>query len=146
MSEGELKEGLEHTGADTDKIAARGRKRTTLATIMGVKAKRKKGDQGDMEVDSDDDMDVDMNENKTLQEKLRDKKLEFLKGRMSGSNPLEHSQKESIKKEEGERMRKKIEKTLRRSESSHFSDRRQTAKMPKHLFAGKRKMGKTDRR
>ena len=71
MSEEQLKDGLEHTGADTDKIASRGRKRTTLATIMGVKAKRKKGEQGDMEVESDDDnMDVDDNENKTLQEKL----------------------------------------------------------------------------
>jgi nucleolar GTP-binding protein len=51
-----------------------------------------------------------------------------------------------IETAESARLRKKIEKKYTKSPLINEADRRNVDKMPKHLFSGKRGIGKTDRR
>lgn len=132
-------------GANADKILERNvQNRKSLFDIMGVSKKRRKIGE-DMEVDQDADqaMDVDTND-MSMRKKLRDRKIQFALSRMEGADPKKFSSK--VQDQSMERVRHKIEKQLRKVENVTFADRVQTTKMPKHLFAGKRGNGKTDRR
>lgn len=144
ISAEELAEGLD---LDIEKVKERASKRKTLAELMGVKRKRGKGEEGDMDVDDSDEenkMDMDQEEGQSLRERLRQRKIDFALGRMEGANPWEHSLKRFDEAED--RMRKKIEKRLWKTTQIHESDRKVTDSKPRHLFAGKRGNGKTDRR
>lgn len=142
LKEDEVAEALGERGVDADAIAKRVKKRETLAKLMGVGKKIKGEDGMEVDVSDDDDMDVD---DKSARELLREKKMGFLKGRMSGADPKEHSLK--IKEPEAhDRLKKKIEKRLRRCQNVHDSDRMIQDTMPKHLNSGKRGIGSTDRR
>jgi len=143
ISAEELAEGLD---LDIEKVKERASKWKTLAELMGVKRKRGKGEEGDMDVDDSDEenkMDMDQEE-QPLRERLRQRKIDFALGRMEGANPREHSLKWFDEAED--RMRKKIEKWLWKTTQIHESDRKVTDSKPRHLFAGKRGNGKTDRR
>ena len=55
---------------------------------MGVKRKRAKGEDGDMEIDdSEEDNKMEIDDNQSLREKLRQRKIDFALGRMEGANP-----------------------------------------------------------
>lgn len=139
FNESEIFPTLEAKGADVESLKQRSKTRRTLAELMGVKGKRAKGEDG-MSVDGDEEMEVDMDE----REKLRMQKIDYRKGRMEGSNPMEHSSK--VHEETHDRLRKKIEKRLRKSVQVNEADRLIQTKKPKHLYSGKRGIGKTDRR
>ena len=123
--------------------------RKTLFEVMGVSRKRRKLDD-DMEVEGDENKDQEQpmevdRDNMDMRKKMRDRKIKFALSRMEGADP----KKLSIKSQENksmERARHKIEKQLKTTDKIHFSDRTQITKLPKHLFAGKRSNGKTDRR
>ena len=120
--------------------------RKTLFEMMGVSKKRRKiGD--DMEVDEDSTKQVAMEvdgDTRDMKRKLRDRKIRFALDRMEGADPKKLSTK--VQDKSMERVRHKIENKLRKTEAVSFADRKQTSKMPKHLFSGKRGNGKTDRR
>lgn len=124
------------------------RKRRTLFDIMGVNKKRRKvGEDEDMEVDGDEPqsvhMEIDKN-NPDLRKKMKERKIQFAISRMEGADPIKFSTK--VQDKSMERVRHKIEKRLKKVENVNFADRKQVSKMPKHLYSGKRGMGKTDRR
>lgn len=127
-------------GVNTDQILAnRVKKRKTLAELMGVSKKRQKTGEM-MEVDKD----ASMNDNQDTRELLRQKKRNFALGRMSGSDPKNHSLK--VQNEAHERVKKKIERRLKRTTQATDSDRHVVDALPKWLNSGKRGNGKTDRR
>ena len=140
----DLVEHFEKIGIETDKVSLRARKRKTLFDLMNLKNKKGKGAFGEaVAIKKDGDAEM-VDANQSLREKLREKKMGFLKGRMEGSNPKDHSLKTEIAAHI--RLRNKIEKRYQRDVNVCESDRRITDSMPKHLNSGKRGNGKTDRR
>lgn len=147
----EMAEGLtEKVGASkaSEIVDKSTKKRKTMFDILGVSKKRIKVDD-DMEVEESHNtqeipMEVDRND-MTMRKKLRDRKIKYALSRMEGADPKKLSTRTQENKSM-ERARHKIEKQLKFTDKIHFTDRTQVSKMPKHLFAGKRSNGKTDRR
>lgn len=144
----EMETGLQaKVGDKAEEIVERStRKRKTLFDVMGVSRKRKKlGD--DMEVDAAADHETPMQvdkDNMSLRKKMRDRKIQFALARMEGADPQKLSTKVLTKSMD--KIKHRIEKQLKKTDQINFADRTQVSKMPKHLFAGKRSNGKTDRR
>lgn len=149
----EAEELLAEKIGDEDKakmiIDREARKRKDLFQILGVKRKRVKTGDDDMEIDEEpeEQRQVPMDTDKgavNLKKRIRDRKLKLTIARMSGNDPKEFSTK--VHSEAGERIKRKIEKVLRHSEQVDQADRTVKTKMPKHLYAGKMGRGTKDRR
>ena len=79
-----------------------------------------------------------------LRIKSQSKVRSMSKGRREGSVPQPHPTR--VVPEEHIRLAKKINKRFKHTVNVNEADRVVTAKKPKHLYAGKRGIGKNDRR
>ncbi|KAF6744932.1 GTP binding protein 4 [Ephemerocybe angulata] len=148
----ELTEQLTKAGYDPSRIQERAE---MLAKIQGAKSKRKRDDDDDEDVDmesgddedgfEDEDMDVDGGAKKVKKVKTNSgravpKRITAAReGQMSGLRDERQLNKTRELHKFAQRPRNALAK-------AGEADRKIQTKMPRHLFAGKRKGGKTDRR
>ncbi|KAK0475552.1 P-loop containing nucleoside triphosphate hydrolase protein [Armillaria novae-zelandiae] len=147
----DLTEGMTKAGLDPSRIQDRA---TVLAKVAG--AKRKRAEEAEMDVDGDDmendgedddGMDVD-GEEKAMAKRVKgnsggvvtiDRRAPKTNRQLAGLRDEGQASKATKLRNLGQRPRNQLAK-------AGESDRAIKVKMPKHLFAGKRKGGKTQRR
>jgi nucleolar GTP-binding protein len=141
----EAQQQLAERGLDPSKFAdrARSRSRTKKRTRM--------------EEDGDDDADASMeaaeNPNKKMRSRSRNKsmsKRDPERARSLSTHPISikdgSAYKNPQQKADAEVLAKKVQKRANRNTKAGESDRRVLSEKPRHLFSGKRGIGKTDRR
>ena len=134
---------MEERGLPGEGVRARGRKRRSLADDLQLTGKKRA--HSEMEEDEEDAVGMaEDEEEKTVVERARSKLRDMSISRMEGQDPEKLSSK--VKGEEGERMRRKIEKRLRKVWNVHDSDRKISVAKPKHLYSGKSSNGTAQRR
>ncbi|TCD67314.1 Nucleolar GTP-binding protein 1 [Steccherinum ochraceum] len=148
----ELTDGLTKAGFDPSKIKARA---DQLATAAGEKRKRQREEEeAEMDVDGDEEagegdwMDVD-DEDGTTPSKRRKSNTGAVVAK-SARGPKTNRQlagmRDTAQAARATKLRNLGQRERNYQAKAGEADRAIKTKMPKHLFAGKRKMGKTDRR
>ncbi|KAH7107413.1 GTP binding protein 4 [Auriculariales sp. MPI-PUGE-AT-0066] len=144
----EMTEKLTEAGLDPSRLQERAK---MLAKARGAKRRREGGEDGEMDIDhdnggesGDDGMSIDGEDTSRKRSKANSGKTMARRGprtdrRLVGMANDVQATKATRLRNLGQRMRNMHAK-------AGESDRAIRVKMPKHLFAGKRKMGKTDRR
>ncbi|CCL98715.1 uncharacterized protein FIBRA_00719 [Fibroporia radiculosa] len=149
----ELSAGLRKAGHNPSSIEERA---VTLAKIAGAKRKRQREDEdaemdvdGEAEADGDeaDWMDVDGEEPASRKRAKANSGVVVAKGsREPRSDRRLAGMRDELQASKAIRLRDLGHRERNRLAKAGESDRAIKTKMPKHLFAGKRKMGKTNRR
>ena len=146
----ELARDLTAAGHDPSRIEERA---ALLAKARGAKRKRADDEDEGMDVDgastgSDAEMDVDVDDEEPTSAKKRAKTNSGAV--VAKRAPRANRQAAGLRDEEQARRANKLRNFDQRPRNymakAGEADRKIQTKMPKHLFAGKRKMGKTDRR
>ncbi|KAJ2932283.1 hypothetical protein H1R20_g4807, partial [Candolleomyces eurysporus] len=146
----ELTEELTKAGYDPSRIQERAE---MLAKIQGAKRKRQREDE-EMAMDEDEDEDSDDYEDEDMdvdgEVKAAKKRKTVSGGVVSKRVPASDRQMAGLKDErqysKAIKMRNLAQRPRNMLAKAGESDRAIKVKMPKHLFSGKRKGGKTDRR
>ncbi|KAH8107631.1 GTP binding protein 4 [Cristinia sonorae] len=148
----ELTGSLTKAGLDPSKIKERAEK---LAAVAGEKRKRQREEEeAEMDVDGDEEagegdwMDVDGEESTTPNKRRKsDSGAVTVRGpREPRSNRQLAGMRDSTQAAKATKLRNLGQRERNYQAKAGEADRAIKTKMPKHLFAGKRKMGKTDRR
>lgn len=143
---------LEELGFDED-TGARKRARAISASRERGRSRERKADR--MERDAEDGMDEDMTDGERAKKKFRAESRERSKSKARDSTPSRDVSAHAFKDEE--QLQKARKMTIKKIKSSMKVKGKGTARkgegdrhipdmMPKHLYTGKRGMGKTDRR
>ncbi|EIN11211.1 GTP binding protein 4 [Punctularia strigosozonata HHB-11173 SS5] len=138
---------LTKAGLDPSRIEERA---TMIAKMKGAERKRKRDDAMDIDEDDEDDgewMDVDGAERApTKRAKGNAGEVVAQNKREPKSNRQLAGMRDQAQAEKAVKLRNLGQRERNRQAKAGESDRAIKTKMPKHLFAGKRKMGKTNRR
>ncbi|KAI5117416.1 hypothetical protein M0805_005476 [Coniferiporia weirii] len=148
----DLTDGLTRAGLDPSRIQARAE---LLAKVQGAVRKRKRGEE--MDVDEDGEMDAGEGEGEWMDVDGEDVTPQKRKKTNSGAvverrkrEPRTDRQLAGMRDDAQAAKAVKLRNLGQRERNMHArageSDRAIKVKMPKHLFSGKRKMGKTNRR
>lgn len=130
----QLEEALDSAGYDVDAVSARARSQTQT---RGRPLTRDTEDN-----DHDDDaMDVDSNDPRKAIAKAKARARS-----QAPTNRLEDGVANPMHRDKADRLKKLGQKRMNRMARQGEADRHTTASLPKHLFAGKRTIGKTQRR
>eukprot|EP01017_Pseudomicrothorax_dubius_P024675 TRINITY_DN2620_c0_g1_i10.p1 TRINITY_DN2620_c0_g1~~TRINITY_DN2620_c0_g1_i10.p1 ORF type:complete len:595 (+),score=179.50 TRINITY_DN2620_c0_g1_i10:65-1849(+) len=129
----EVKEGFEEKGLPVEAVEQR---------FSSNVRKRRGRDLDEVIHEAIDNMDIEDGGDSTATRKKFDKKMRSL----SRSRSKGYKKELTPREEDMDRLRKKIQKEFRHTERATEADRSIPVKMPKHLFSGKRGIGKTDRR
>jgi len=140
-------------GLDPSRIQERAQ---MLAKIQGAKRKRDAGDDEDVEMDDDDDDDdsgsangMDLDDDESAPGPT--KRVKTNSGGVINKRAPRSNRQTAGMRDEGQfirttKLRNLGQRPRNRLAKAGEGDRAITTKMPKHLFAGKRKGGKTQRR
>ncbi|KAJ5333856.1 Nucleolar GTP-binding protein 1 [Penicillium brevicompactum] len=138
----ELTRGLDSAGYDKDAAGSRVRKQTDARSSRPITREP----TANLEVDAD-AMDVDDNPHKALaRAKSRARKYPVTDRLNDGITNGNHGVTSFTNRDKAERMLKLGQKKMQRNARAGEADRHTTVSLAKHLFSGKRGMGKTDRR
>lgn len=130
----QMEEALDSAGYDVDAVSARARSQTQT---RGRPLTRDAEDN-----DHDDDaMDVDSNDPRKAIAKAKARARS-----QAPTNRLEDGVANPMHRDKADRLKKLGQKRMNRMARQGEADRHTTASLPKHLFAGKRTIGKTQRR
>lgn len=134
----QMEEALDSAGYDIDAVSARAR---SQSQTRGRPLTR--DDDGDNDDDGHDDdaMDVDSNDPRKAIAKAKARARS-----QAPTNRLEDGVANPVQRTKADRLKKLGQKKMNRMARQGEADRHTTASLPKHLFAGKRTIGKTQRR
>ena len=142
---GEVAEKLEERGYDpTPVLENRSKKKVNPISDFEIDVRgRKRHRAGMMSDDEEEGEGMEVDEG-NVKRQARSKLQSLRSSRREGSAPPRSLSR--IETEEQGRLRRKIERKFKKSTAIHESDRRIADLMPKHLYSGKRGVGKADRR
>ncbi|KAF9893800.1 Nucleolar GTP-binding protein 1 [Aspergillus nanangensis] len=126
----QMEEALEEAGYDVDAASARARTQTHT-----------RGRTSTRDMDGDDSMDVDMSDPRQAIAKAKGRARS-----QAATNRLLDGVTDNTARDKAERLKKLGQKKMNRMARAGEADRHTTASLPKHLFTGKRTIGKTQRR